>query len=243
MVKYYIYHIPTFKWKDGSIGKIGCTKEPNKRIVYAQGYTDYQILEEHTDIMVASEREIQLQKEYGYKVDREPYWRTIKRPTKEGSVKGGKKGGKIAGKNNVESGHWAKVQSLGGKIQGKIQGKKNVENKFWENLTFEQRSRGGKTSGNNRVKDGTLLKACKIGGKISAKKRNKRKIEKYKSILTFIDKDEFTYSDMRNACELFGITSNSIFGTAKAILKEKTLVEQIHKGCNQYNPSLYKKRE
>lgn len=123
MVKYYIYHIKDFKWKDGSIGKIGCTEKPKRRIVNAQGYTEYEILEEHTDIMIASQREIELQKQYGYKVDKKPYWKAIKIQTKEGSIKGGNK--------NVENGHIQRIQKigcvLGGKTQGKITGKKNVE--------------------------------------------------------------------------------------------------------------------
>ena len=65
---YYIYHIPGVK--------IGCSKEPEKRIA-DQGYTDYEILEQHEDIFVASDREIELQKEHGYRVDRNPYWQSL----------------------------------------------------------------------------------------------------------------------------------------------------------------------
>lgn len=66
-------------------------------------------------------------------------------------------------------------------------------------------------------------------------------IEKYKSILKLIKKKEFTYSDMRYACEKFGIIESSIKITSKRILREKTLVKQIHKGYNQYDPSIYVK--
>ena len=48
MQTYYIYHIPGVK--------IGCTTEPKNR-VEKQGYTEYEILEEHTDIYLVSERE------------------------------------------------------------------------------------------------------------------------------------------------------------------------------------------
>jgi hypothetical protein len=68
MKKYYIYHIKGVK--------IGCSDEPELR-VNKQGYTEYEILETHTDIMVASNREIELQKQYGYKVDKIPYWKSI----------------------------------------------------------------------------------------------------------------------------------------------------------------------
>jgi len=54
---YKIYHIPGVK--------IGCTKHLTRRM-REQGFTEYEILETHTDIDVASKREIELQKQYGY---------------------------------------------------------------------------------------------------------------------------------------------------------------------------------
>ena len=52
--------------------KIGCDQSyPNRPI--QQELTEYFVLEEHEDIMVASEREIELQKEHDVKVDRIPY--------------------------------------------------------------------------------------------------------------------------------------------------------------------------
>ena len=112
MKKYYIYHI---KGK-----KIGCTQNPKKRIK-DQGFINYEILEEHTDIYLASDREIELQKEWGYKIDKVPYWKTIKMPTTESCRKGGNsnvingtgycnfksrsKAGKIGGKICVQNGH------------------------------------------------------------------------------------------------------------------------------------------
>ena len=64
MSTYYIYHIPKVK--------IGCTTNPKRRIE-EQGYSKFEILEEHTCIDTASIREQELQKEYGYKVDIAPY--------------------------------------------------------------------------------------------------------------------------------------------------------------------------
>ena len=61
---YYIYHIPGVK--------IGCSKNPKRR-VKKQGYTEFTILETHTDIQIASERERSLQKEYGFKMDNTLY--------------------------------------------------------------------------------------------------------------------------------------------------------------------------
>ena len=64
---YHIYHVPGVK--------IGVTQAPKVRIETVQGYkpNEYEILETYTDIDKVSEREIQLQKEYGYKVDRQLY--------------------------------------------------------------------------------------------------------------------------------------------------------------------------
>ena len=70
---YYIYHIPTFVHKDGSIGKIGCTHQKPKVRVDKQGYSDFEVLETHTCIDTASIREQELQKEYGYPIDTVPY--------------------------------------------------------------------------------------------------------------------------------------------------------------------------
>ena len=61
---YYIYHIPGVK--------IGCSTDPNRR-VKDQGYNQYEILEEHTDIDIVSVREMELQKQYGYAIDCTPY--------------------------------------------------------------------------------------------------------------------------------------------------------------------------
>jgi len=54
---YQIYHIKGVK--------IGCTKHLSRRM-REQGFTEYEILEVHNDIETASNREIELQKEYGY---------------------------------------------------------------------------------------------------------------------------------------------------------------------------------
>ena len=67
---YYIYHIPGIK--------IGCSQSLEKRIK-SQKFSDYQILEMHEDVYVASKREQELQKEYGYKVDRIPYFVSLLR--------------------------------------------------------------------------------------------------------------------------------------------------------------------
>jgi hypothetical protein len=157
--------------------------------------------------------------------------------------------GRLGGNTNKESGHISELGKNNGAINGKSEksrakakilgdtiGKANLAK-----TTFEHRSKGGKTSGRSRVLDGTLLKASKIGAKVSSENRIALKIEKYKAIIKFIRKKEFTYSDMRNACEKYGILDKYLFGTAKKILRENSLIKQIHKGYNQFNPSLYVK--
>ena len=65
--KYIIYHIPG--------KKIGVTNDLYNRVESQQGYEvgEYEILESSNDIKYISKREIELQKEYGYKVDLIPY--------------------------------------------------------------------------------------------------------------------------------------------------------------------------
>ena len=64
---YYIYHIPG--------KKIGVTRNLNNRVTLIQGYkeNEYEVLEQSDDIDYISDREIELQKSYGYKVDRKLY--------------------------------------------------------------------------------------------------------------------------------------------------------------------------
>jgi len=64
---YYLYHIPG--------KKIGVTRNLNHRVTLMQGYkeTEYEVLEQSDDIDYISDREIELQKSYGYKVDLKKY--------------------------------------------------------------------------------------------------------------------------------------------------------------------------
>ena len=64
---YCIYHIPG--------KKIGVTRDLKSRVEQQQGYDEgeYEILEMSDDIDYISEREIELQKQHGYRVDRKLY--------------------------------------------------------------------------------------------------------------------------------------------------------------------------
>jgi hypothetical protein len=73
MNTYYIYHIPGVK--------IGCSQNIKKRINH-QKFSHYEILEEHSDVYLASKREQELQKQYGYRVDNIPYYQSLKMITK-----------------------------------------------------------------------------------------------------------------------------------------------------------------
>ena len=64
---YYLYHIPG--------KKVGVTRNLNNRVTQQQGYevTEYEVLDSSQDMDYISRREIELQKSYGYNVDRKPY--------------------------------------------------------------------------------------------------------------------------------------------------------------------------
>lgn len=64
---YYLYHIPG--------KKIGVTRNLNNRVTLMQGYkpSEYEVLDQSDDIDYISDKEIELQKSYGYKVDRKLY--------------------------------------------------------------------------------------------------------------------------------------------------------------------------
>jgi len=64
---YYLYHIPG--------KKIGVTRNLNTRVTLIQGYkpSEYEVLDQSDDIDYISDKEIELQKSYGYKIDRKKY--------------------------------------------------------------------------------------------------------------------------------------------------------------------------
>ena len=66
-ITFYLYHIPG--------KKIGVTRDLNNRVTKIQGYRpgEYEVLDQSEDIDYISNREIELQQSYGYKVDRTKY--------------------------------------------------------------------------------------------------------------------------------------------------------------------------
>tara|TARA_R110002051_G_scaffold285243_1_gene347471 strand:- start:1976 stop:2803 length:828 start_codon:yes stop_codon:yes gene_type:complete len=66
-IEYYLYHIPG--------KKIGVTRNLISRVVEQQGYNldEIEVLDQSSDIDYISERELELQQSYGYRVDRQKY--------------------------------------------------------------------------------------------------------------------------------------------------------------------------
>ena len=66
-INYYLYHIPG--------KKIGVTRDLISRVVEQQGYglDEVEVLDQSTDISYISDRELELQQSYGYRVDRQKY--------------------------------------------------------------------------------------------------------------------------------------------------------------------------
>ena len=91
---YYIYHISGIK--------IGCTENINRRML-RQNFTEWEILEEHTDGWLAGDREIELQKEYGYIVDTIHYMTSLQNSGFKKGHSYGKQGNELK-----------QLQSLGG---------------------------------------------------------------------------------------------------------------------------------
>ena len=115
MKVYYIYHIAGIK--------IGCTSDLIKRMS-DQGFTEWEILEEHTDIYEVSDREIELQKQYGLPVDKVPYWKNVENRPNGMSKETVIKSQRVKELNNT--------LGCGGLIGGK------VKSKWLRKLTFEQ---------------------------------------------------------------------------------------------------------
>ena len=84
MSKHYIYEI---------FGrKIGATNDVERRMKEQKTKEgEYRIIEEHTNAKTCSIREIELQKEYNYPVDRIQYWKTLRNQKKATSEKANKK--------------------------------------------------------------------------------------------------------------------------------------------------------
>jgi hypothetical protein len=112
-MRYKIYRLPHYVNHNGTIGKIGCSENIKSRF---KKYTDaelvdWEIIETHTDIYKVSDREIELQKMYGYPVDHVPYYHS-KKMQEKGRVIGGIAGGNSA----VQSGQLSEARKKAHKL-------------------------------------------------------------------------------------------------------------------------------
>ena len=103
---YTIYYIPGIK--------IGCTKRDVQKRVTEQGYIHYKVLEVHKDFYLASQRERELQKEYGLPLDDCMFH-------ERDYSKIGRKGGKTRHSNMIKTGEWKQLQYKGNLISNQIQ--------------------------------------------------------------------------------------------------------------------------
>ena len=156
---YYIYHIKEVK--------IGCTDNVERRI-QQQGFSNYEILEEHFDIFIASNRELALQKEYGYKVDSIPYFKSVEQ--------WGAKAGRIGGKNAQKTLKKLKV--------GLYSNDKEKRNE-WATLGYQAvLQKYGKEHHSNMAKKADRTNALLASSKpIIQLDKNNNVIREYKSIM------------------------------------------------------------
>jgi hypothetical protein len=129
MGKYKIYHIPNVK--------IGVSVQLETRIAN-QGYKldDVEILEEHDCITKASDREIELQKQYGYKVDFARYDKSVKYGPRTEEVKK-----KISDAQKGRAMTWGHKTSKTLKDSGIVRGVNNPRAKLTEKEVLEIRSK------------------------------------------------------------------------------------------------------
>jgi len=149
--------------------------------------------------------------------------------------------GRKGGDTNKKSGHISKLGKKNGAKNGKSENSRKAAHKLGKKygkiniikITKKQKSDGGKIGGKIRAAQSDFHNhLCNMGQK-SGKIRTEKKIELYKSILKFIRKKEFVAKDMQKACDKMQ------YKNWKKVLKEKSLIKQIYKGYNQFDPSIY----
>jgi hypothetical protein len=181
---YYIYHIPDIK--------IGCTDNVERR-VEQQGYTNFEILEQYSDIYKASNRELALQKKYKYQIDKIPYFKSVE----QWGAKAGKKGGKNAQKTlkELSLGVYSKDTKLR-KVWSKL-GNDAIKNKYGK----DYHSKIAKLSPS--AENG--IESCGI--KINKLDLSGNKIKSYRSLSEAARDNNISYQAI-NSC-LKGITKTS----------------------------------
>lgn len=138
---YYIYHIPGVK--------IGCSMYPKRR-VKVQGYDTFEIIEQHIDKAEAAKREIELQKQYGYTIDRVRY-----------NQANYSEMGKIAGEYAVKTGNIHKARKIGAPIAWKQKKSQEQLNAFEKVRSIGAPIAWSKPRTSKQIE--SMLKAQKIG--------------------------------------------------------------------------------
>lgn len=144
---------------------------------------------------------------------------------------------------------WAK---MGGEASYErlLEYNEEIGHRVWElPKTDEWKQKISEAHMGKEVSDETKEKLSKVVSEFNASLTEEERKEKYsndsssrkslrirKEVLNMIEGDTFTTSQARMACEQYGLAN------WKGLLKDKRLVEQIHKGTNQSNPSIYKKK-
>jgi hypothetical protein len=200
-----VYHVPG--------EKIGCTNDWPQRVI-DQGFNPdaCEFLFTSNDGWEAGDKERELQKEYGYKVDRQHYM-----VSRENRRKGGIKGGLT----NKESGHWKEVCIIGGKTVGPENGQKLVESGKWKEI----------------VALGTIAAAekitCKVCGTSSStgnhsKWHGKNCMWPDVQLLLSNLPDEFTWKQSKEiSTRLFG---NHKLATKVVMGNYENLIEKVYQG-------------
>jgi TusA-related sulfurtransferase len=93
----------------------------------------------------------------------------------------------------------------------------------------------------NKISDTMKSKASKMTKEQRSKffgndSASRKSLKVRSEILDLISTDIFTTSDARKACKEYGLDN------WKGFLKDNRIIEQIHKGTNQHNPSIYSKK-
>lgn len=155
------------------------------------------------------------------------------------------KAGKKGGSTNRDSGHMSELGKLNGAINGKskksIAAAKRIGKEIGKynllKVTPEQKLKGAKIAGKKNVESGHWAKYIKLGTEASTKARIERAYNKKVEVLSYITTETFIAKDIQSICNKLEYVGDFW----KKVLREKSLVEQIHKGYNQFNPSVYKK--
>jgi hypothetical protein len=89
--------------------------------------------------------------------------------------------------------------------------------------------------GNKIKENNSKLTKKERSEKFSNDSATRKALRTHTDILNMIPTDTFNTQDARKACEKYGL------GNWKGFLKNTNLIKQIHKGTNNYNPSIYQK--